>query len=195
MIDKRAKALFNANQKDGKLGAKIEYTENTKIGSNSKALLCEKNNAKNSSEFDSVIVSITEVVSYILEIKRIHCSEKFMNILTLSLEDRGGYLKKAMRKIGDINRVILFVNKDRSSPYPAGTDYDNRFGAIEGQNNAEGCPEWKKLRRMQAIMLYDQCFSSVTVDNMTSVSLRPPELLFVDSLVDYLSWFFGIRRG
>ena len=31
MIDKRAKVLFNANQKDGKLEAKIEHVANTKI--------------------------------------------------------------------------------------------------------------------------------------------------------------------
>eukprot|EP00957_Ditylum_brightwellii_P039728 3006124-Ditylum_brightwellii.AAC.1 len=67
--------------------------------------------------------------------KRVHCSEKFVNIPTLALEDRGGYLKKVVRKIGDINRVILFVNEDRNSPYPAGTDYGIRFGAIEGRNN------------------------------------------------------------
>eukprot|EP00957_Ditylum_brightwellii_P203405 15334466-Ditylum_brightwellii.AAC.1 len=84
--------------------------------------------------------------------------------------------EKAVRKIGDINRAILLVNKDRSSPYPAGTTYGIRFGAIEGQNNVEGFPEWRKLRRMMEILLYDQCFSSVAVDNMTSLSLRPPEL-------------------
>jgi hypothetical protein len=190
MIDKRAKVLFNANQKDGKLEAKIEHVANTKIKSNRKALLRENKNAKNGSDYDSVIVSITEMVSYILEMKRVRCSEKFVNIPTLALEDRGGYLKKAVRKIGDINRAILYVNEDRNSPYPAGTDYGIRFGAIEGRNNVEGFPEWRKIRRTQEIMLYDQCFSSVTVDNMTSFSLRPPELLFVDSPVDYLSWFF-----
>ena len=195
MVDKRAKVLFNANQKDGKLEAKIEHVANTKIKSNRKALLRENKNAKNGSDYDSVIVSITEMVSYILEMKRVCCLEKFVNIPTLALEDRGGYLKKAVRKIGDINRAILYVNEDRSSPYPAGTDYGVRFGAIEGRNNVEGFPEWRKLRRMQEIMLYDQCFSSVTVDNMTSFSLRPPELLFVDSPVDYLSWFFWDKKG
>eukprot|EP00957_Ditylum_brightwellii_P004493 341536-Ditylum_brightwellii.AAC.1 len=78
--------------------------------------------------------------------KRVSCSEKFVNIPTLSLEDRGGYLKKVVRKISDINSAILFVNEDRSSPYPAGTDYDIRFGTIEGRNNIEGFPEWRKLR-------------------------------------------------
>eukprot|EP00957_Ditylum_brightwellii_P124614 9497412-Ditylum_brightwellii.AAC.1 len=101
MIDQKAKVHFNANQKDGKLEAKIEYVLNTKIGSNRKVLLCEKNNAKNDSDIDSVIV------------------KKFVNIPTLALEDRGRYLKKAVRERGDINRAILFVNKDRSSSYPA----------------------------------------------------------------------------
>eukprot|EP00957_Ditylum_brightwellii_P143588 10939418-Ditylum_brightwellii.AAC.1 len=72
--------------------------------------------------------------------KRVCCSEKFVNILTLALEDRGGYLKKAVRKIGDINRAMLYVNEDRSSPYLAGTDYGTRFGAIEGRNNVKGFP-------------------------------------------------------
>eukprot|EP00957_Ditylum_brightwellii_P064907 4924237-Ditylum_brightwellii.AAC.1 len=69
--------------------------------------------------------------------KHICCSEGLVNIPTLPLEGRGGYLKREMRKIGDINRAILFVNKDGSRPFPAGTDYDIRFGAIEGQNNVE----------------------------------------------------------
>eukprot|EP00957_Ditylum_brightwellii_P201481 15325844-Ditylum_brightwellii.AAC.1 len=43
-FNKRAKVLFDANQKDSKLEAKIEYVPNTKIGSNRKALLREKNN-------------------------------------------------------------------------------------------------------------------------------------------------------
>eukprot|EP00957_Ditylum_brightwellii_P065737 4986787-Ditylum_brightwellii.AAC.1 len=81
-----------------------------------------------------------------------------------------------VRDIGDINRAMWVVNEDRSSPFPAGTDYDIRFGAIEGQNNVEGFPEWRKLTRIQEIMLYEQCFS-VTVDNMTSFILRPPEPL------------------
>eukprot|EP00957_Ditylum_brightwellii_P099349 7567987-Ditylum_brightwellii.AAC.1 len=37
MVDKRGKVLFNADQKDGKLKAKIEYAANTKVGSNRKA--------------------------------------------------------------------------------------------------------------------------------------------------------------
>eukprot|EP00957_Ditylum_brightwellii_P200520 15286851-Ditylum_brightwellii.AAC.1 len=78
--------------------------------------------------------------------KCVCCSEKFVDTPTLPLEDRGGYLKKAARKTGDINRAILFVNEDRSSPFPAGTDYDITFGAIEGQNNVEGFPEWRKLK-------------------------------------------------
>eukprot|EP00957_Ditylum_brightwellii_P179498 13674283-Ditylum_brightwellii.AAC.1 len=76
MIDKRAKVLFNVNQKDVKLEAKIEHVPNTKIGSNKKTLLLEKNNANNGSDYDSVI------------------AKKFANIPTLALEDRGGYLKK-----------------------------------------------------------------------------------------------------
>eukprot|EP00957_Ditylum_brightwellii_P043987 3338359-Ditylum_brightwellii.AAC.1 len=112
MIDKRAKVLFKANQKDGNLEANIEYVANTKIRSNRKDLLCEKNNAKNSSDFDSVIVSVTEMVLYILEIKRVPCSEKFLNIPTLALEDRGGYLKKAVTKIGNINRKDKTMLKD-----------------------------------------------------------------------------------
>eukprot|EP00957_Ditylum_brightwellii_P087451 6656908-Ditylum_brightwellii.AAC.1 len=126
--------------------------------------------------------------------KCVCCSEKFVNILTLALEDRGGYLKKVVKKIGDINKAILFVNEDRSCPYLAGTDYGIRFGAKAGRNNAEGFPEWRKLRRMQGIMPYDQCFSSVTVDNMTSFNVRPPELLFVDSPVDYSSWVFWDKK-
>eukprot|EP00957_Ditylum_brightwellii_P150925 11492069-Ditylum_brightwellii.AAC.1 len=55
MIDKRSKVLFNANQKNGNLEAKIEYVPNTKIGSNRKAFSHEKNNAKNGSDYDSVI--------------------------------------------------------------------------------------------------------------------------------------------
>eukprot|EP00957_Ditylum_brightwellii_P105958 8082168-Ditylum_brightwellii.AAC.1 len=92
------------------------------------------------------------MVSYILEIKCACCSEKFVNIPTLPLEDRGGYLKRAVMKIGNINRAILFVNKDRSRPFPAGTDYGIRFGDIEEQNNVEGFPEWRKLTKMQEIM-------------------------------------------
>eukprot|EP00957_Ditylum_brightwellii_P042302 3203566-Ditylum_brightwellii.AAC.1 len=134
------------------------------------------------------------MVSYVLEMKYVHCSEKFINMPTLALEDRGGYLKKAARKIGDINKVILLVKEDRSGLYLAGTDYDIRFGAIEGQNNVEGFPEWRKLRRIQEIMLHDQCFSSVNVDNMTSFSLKPPELLSVNSPVDYLSFFWD-KKG
>eukprot|EP00957_Ditylum_brightwellii_P146132 11126178-Ditylum_brightwellii.AAC.1 len=53
MTYKRATLLFNANQKNGKLEAKIENVPNTKIGSNKKASLNEKNNAKNGSYHDS----------------------------------------------------------------------------------------------------------------------------------------------
>eukprot|EP00957_Ditylum_brightwellii_P063631 4830399-Ditylum_brightwellii.AAC.1 len=84
--------------------------------------------------------------------KHVCCSEKFVNIPTLPLEERGGYLEKSVRKIGDINRAILFMNEDRGSPCPDGTDYGIRFGAIEGRNNVKGFPEWMKLRRMQEIM-------------------------------------------
>eukprot|EP00957_Ditylum_brightwellii_P058678 4449800-Ditylum_brightwellii.AAC.1 len=55
--------------------------------------------------------------------------------------------------MGDINKATLFVNEDRSSLYPASTDYDIRFGAIEGQSNVEGFPEWRILRRIQDIIL------------------------------------------
>eukprot|EP00957_Ditylum_brightwellii_P104976 8001035-Ditylum_brightwellii.AAC.1 len=48
------------------------------------------------------------MASYILEMKRVRCLEKFVNITTLALEDRGGYLKK-VTGVAHIQLVLIMA--------------------------------------------------------------------------------------
>eukprot|EP00957_Ditylum_brightwellii_P168172 12802432-Ditylum_brightwellii.AAC.1 len=84
----------------------------------------------------------------------------FVSIPSLPLEDRGGLKKALARKIDNIDNVIMFVHQHRNSHHPAGTDYGLKFGALKEWNDCIFIPQWRKLSRMQEIMLCDQCFSS-----------------------------------
>ena len=52
-----------------------------------------------------------------------------------------------------------------------------------------GLPEFKNLSVNQKVMLDDFITSGESLDVMRSFILRPPELLFVDSVEHYFSWF------
>lgn len=50
-------------------------------------------------------------------------------------------------------------------------------------------PEWRQFTRSQEVLAYDSARSEIHPDPITKFGLRPPELLYVDSLRLYTKWF------
>ena len=90
-VDKRAYSHISPNQKTGSPEVEIEVIANTKITSNriadEKRLKAE---AKSKGKIKGSIIGLTQVFGHLLQSKEVYCSETFVSIPSVPLEDRCG---------------------------------------------------------------------------------------------------------
>ena len=185
MIDKRARVLFSADVRHGTLQIEADLIPNTKIASNREVERKEMKKRRNKNKIEGVMTNTAEMLSFILQVQRVRCTETFVDIPTMPLEDRGGLRKAPMLHFGTAEEASKFVSH--------GTETSELFGSIEGRELLQFQNTWRALLQSQETMLRDQFCAKVSVDNLTRFGLRPPELMFVDSQVDYHKCFFQDR--
>lgn len=50
-------------------------------------------------------------------------------------------------------------------------------------------PKWRQYTSSESILMKDQMFSNLSIDNVTAFGMRPPELRFVRHIKNYFKWF------
>ena len=106
----------------------------------------------------------------------------YVHVSTRPMEERRGFERVA--KIIGINNKRNEAGK--STIRRIKDSFDNDLFPLKIRKNL--C-KWRQFTKYQVIVIKDHTFSHVTTDKITTFSLRPPELLFVDSVELYFSCF------
>ncbi len=117
------------------------------------------------------MLSITESLFWVLGLPYVMTNMKFIKVQNVAPENR--YVKYSSGKTDAKKRI---------------------FSKCDFRENCVGLPQFKRLSVNQKVMLDDYITSGENLDVMSSFSLRPPELLFVDSVEQYFSWFCNAEK-
>ncbi|XP_047741131.1 uncharacterized protein LOC125179393 [Hyalella azteca] len=66
-----------------------------------------------------------------------------------------------------------------------------RDGSFLPVSSRENLPAWRQFTPSQLLLIREHSQSALAVDPTSTFNLRPPELLFVRSVSDYIQWFSG----
>ena len=78
LVDKRARITFSANQQTGNPQIDVKMIPNTKIASNRIEEEREKKRLKRCNNIEGQMMSLTEMIGYILNQQTVFCSESFI---------------------------------------------------------------------------------------------------------------------
>jgi hypothetical protein len=179
---------IKAQQGTGHLQVQTEYIGNVKITSNRIAQIAKENKKYRRTHHNIVgrMISDPEIIGLILKYPQVRCSETFIRIPTVPLEDRPGVKKRPKLCFQDACTATRFVHDDSN-------DISSAASPIEYRQNLRTLGIDRKFTSTELIIIRDQLCAPVSIDNMTSFGIRPPELRFVNSPTDYLCSFI-IRK-
>ena len=155
------------------LNVEVQNIENKKLGGVRKILARETKQQKTQGIIDSTTIASTECVSWMLQLPTVITSRDFISVPTVSLENRGGEILK--RKNSTQSRV--------NRPGIANE------GPAEIRENHLNLPFQRRFTRSHKIVLESVKKTPFSTHKVTVFSLHPPELLFVDKLKLFFSWF------
>ena len=171
--EEHADVNINPDNSSNRLNIRVENVQNKKIGGVRKILSRETKNQKNQGVIDSTTIASTECVSWMLDLPSVITTMDFVSVPSVPLENRGGVILK--RK----NRTIANANR------PGITNE----GAAVIRENMTNLPNHRLFTRSQKTVLDSLSKTPFSTDKVTVFSVRPPELLFVDSLRMYFRCF------
>ena len=149
---------------DGKtFSLRTEGIQNKFLASSKILNRLEKEKERKREKIDCRIVSLTESVFWTLGLPYVITTMDFIHVQNVPPE-----LRNVQQRVGMHHRS---------------TTYSDFREKIDGLNN------FHLLTNNQKIMAADLCNSGQTDDQMSSFSLRPPELLVVNKLELFCSWF------
>ena len=186
-VDKRAYSHISPNQKTGSPEVEIEVIANTKITSNriadEKRLKAE---AKSKGKIKGSIIGLTQVFGHLLQSKEVYCSETFVSIPSVPLEDRCGVKRSPTLEFdnaADTENFVYHGNAVGMEDVAAMPD------SVNGRKRLN-LPPWRQFTSSEETILRDQLCAAVSIDNLTWYSIRPPELRFIENSRDYIQCFF-----
>ena len=171
--EEHADVSINPDNAHNFLNVKVQNIENKKLGGVRKILAREAKQQKTQGIIDSTTIASTECVSWMLQLPTVITTMDFISVPTVSLENRGGVILK--RKNSTQSRV--------NRPGIANE------GPAEIRENHLNLPFHRRFTRSQNIVLESVKKTPFSSDKVTVFPLRPPELLFVDKLKLFFSWF------
>ena len=171
--EEHADVSINPDNAHNVLNVKVQNIENKKLGGVRKILAREAKQRKTQALIDSTTIASTECVSWMLQLPTVITTMDFVSVPTVSLENRGGVILK--RK----NNTQSRVNRPGIA----------NEGPAEIRENHLNLPFHRRFTRSQKIVLESVNKTPFSTDKVTVFSLRPPELLFVDKLKLFFSWF------
>ena len=187
-VDEACRVDFKTvNGKSNQVEISPSHGYNTKITSNKiqkKKGSCKQNNDDNSPQGRAV--SVAEMMSHFLGHTQIHTDLKYIHIQTNPMEGRPVIRKKRspIDILKQINRDIIPDN----ATIPSDINTSQVF-ANQAARTSLGFPTCRVFDSYQEVTFVDQLFQRNSVDQVTTFSLRPPELRFVRSIAHYFTWF------
>lgn len=193
LVDKRARITFSANQQTGNPQIEMKMIPNTKIASNRIDEAREEKRRKKSKNIEGQMMSLTEMIGYILNQQTVFCSESFVSVATNALENRPGTMKEPKRSIphddeGMQSEIHQYVQEGGQQPLHEGFAHATSIDSIQGRKNLH-LEQWRNFTNSQEMILRDQLYAEVSVDTITYYGIRPPELLCLCRPEHYLQWF------
>ena len=158
------------------------FLHNTKITSSAINEQKAHNSRRNRHHPKGRAISITEACSLILGYPQVYTDLEFIDIPTVSLEDRAGVERTAPVFFMD-DRILEHVSGPRDL-LPGQV-----IASYAARQRLRGLQRWRQLSDSEINILKDQAFSPVSVDRTTIFGVRPPELRFVQSQSLYFRWF------
>ena len=121
-----------------------------------------------------------EMLQVMLKYPQVHTDMNFVNISTLPLEQRAGI--ETRNKGFHMDRDI----EDGADLTPL--SYKIRI--------EKKFPDWRKHQEIELISIQGSVQENISVDNITSFSVRPPELRHIfNSVGNYFRWFHVGKNG
>lgn len=191
-VDKRAYSHISANKETGNPEVEIEMLANTKVPANRIAdeKKSKEKNKKNTTKVQGSIIGLTQVFGHLLKSPEVYCSESFVSIPSLPLEDRRGVKTTAHFEFHKAADAKEYVHQtfDRESATGI-ANVDARHDSVRGRE-ALKLPTWRQFNTNEQMILRDQLCAHVSMDNLTWFSIRPPELRCINMQRDYIQCFF-----
>eukprot|EP00978_Attheya_sp_CCMP212_P016917 scaffold44688_cov58-Attheya_sp.AAC.1 len=184
MNDESVRVSFDTNQ-SGSVSMHREYLGNMKIKQNknrqeqSDMKHARKKNTSGEGDKPQGILlhETTEALFGLFNVKKVHMSARFVKVPTLPLEERPGHIVASRKR----------ANSDFGGS--EATD-DSRGGAVDVVRVRNDCrfPRWRQFTDWQVTILLDRLsVASVSMDQLSIFSIRPPELLPLKDPGLYLS--------
>lgn len=173
---------------NGDLQITIERLGNTKIKSQKIAAENKLKTKKLRCKPHGRIIGLPEAISQILSFKTVFCSEKFVCVSTVSLEQRPAVFTKRPNN----DESAGTARRNRSAPVEPISGSGHIYTgppSIEKRKDFEKCCKWRQFSRKQQLQINDNFSLNISVDSVTMFSCRPPELFFIGNYVDYLIYF------
>ena len=164
---------MNAANSSHVFNVKVQKVENKKLGGVRKILAQSKKDQKNQGIIDSTTIASTECVSWMLQSPTVITTMNFITVPSVPLVCRGGVILK--RK-----------NNTQSRMNRPGVANE---GPAEIRETVFSFPSHRCFSNAQKVVLQSLNKTPFSTDKVTVFSIRPPELLFVDSLKQYFRWF------
>ena len=171
--EEHVEVAINPDNAHNVLDVKVLKTENKKLAGVRKILARQKLEEKNQGLIDSTTIASTECVSWMLQLPTVITTLDFVSVPTVALENRGGVILKRKNNTQSRSNVPGVANE----------------GPAEIRQHHLNFPSHRLFTRGQKIVLESVNKTPFSTDKVTVFSLRPPELLFVNTLKLYYRWF------
>ena len=171
--EEHVEVAINPDNAHNVLDVKVLKTENKKLAGVRKILARQKLEEKNQGLIDSTTIASTECVSWMLQLPTVLTTLDFVSVPTVALENRGGVILKRKNNTQSRSNVPGVANE----------------GPAEIRQHHLNFPSHRLFTRGQKIVLESVNKTPFSTDKVTVFSLRPPELLFVNTLKLYYRWF------
>ncbi len=183
-VDKNNRVYFSSNPRDAtEIKAKMEFLHNTKITSSEMYERKKHEMSRDKTKPQGRAISLMESTATLLGYPQVYTDLKFIEIPTIPLAERCAIEKEAeIRKIKKMDKDINIDDFDSGDIIP---QFYIRNIALKNS-----LPIWRQYTNSEALLIKDQMFSNLSVDNITAFGVRPPELRFVKHIKLYYKWFY-----
>ena len=180
----------------GDLEIKVTNLHNTKIGSSRIAAQqeLEKKRQRNKPHFR--IIGLPEVIGMIFDFQTVFCTRQFTYVTTQSLENRSAVMTGKLNISNQLETENYRSKRYHTIDAIGGTaTIHTNAPAVVGrrrfQRNAN--TEWRQFTPPQQLQIEDNLNVDLSVDGVTRYSARAPELMFINSYVDFSLCFAHIK--
>ncbi len=182
-VDENNRVYLCSNENNPyEIKGKMEFLYNTKISGSAINEKIKKKNFKYRNKPQGRAISLMEVVATLLGYPQVNTNIKFIHIPTTPLAERA-----AVTKYSDYSKQNYLSNCNDIDDFDAKDIVPQYY--IRNIKLKYDLPLWRQYTDYETLLLKDQMFSNLSIDNVTYFGMRPPELRFVRSIKLYFKWF------